>query len=118
MGARAEIDEALLKQLMINDTKVWTELKRAGDEAVEYWKSIAPEGEVEHTLKSGFVVHPGDYKESIRAQMMHGKDGTTVRVQAHDFKAHWIEYGSVHNPGPTAPCAQTRAYMQSKGFRA
>lgn len=123
MGARAEINEALLKQLMINDTKVWTELKRAGDEAVEFWKSKAPEDpdEKEHKLMAGkgFIVHPGDYERAVRARMMRTKTGESfVRVQDWDPKANWLEYGSVHNPNPTAPCAQTRAYMQSKGFRA
>lgn len=120
MGARAEIDEALLRQLLINDTKVWTALKRAGDDAVEFWKSKAPETDVkEHKLmaQKGFIVHPGDYEQAVRARMMRAKTGEPfVRVQDWDPKANWLEYGSVHNPEPTAPCAQTRAYMQSKGF--
>lgn len=122
MGARAEIEAGLLRQLMINDTAVWTELKKAADEAVEYWQSIAPvdESEREHPLmaRKGFIVRPGDYEKAIRARIM--RDGLQLwaRVQDWDPKANWIEFGSVHNPEPTAPCAQTRSYMQSKGFHA
>jgi hypothetical protein len=122
MGARAEISEGLLRQLMINDTKVWAALKAAGDDAVEFWKSVAPsdEDDKEHKLMAhkSFMVRPGDYERAIRARFLDGKEGKFIRVQDFDPKANWLEFGSVHNPNPTAPCAQTRAYMQSRGFRA
>lgn len=117
MGAVAKIDEAAIAAFLASSSLVWTQMMAAGEKAVEYWKSEAPVGETEHTLKGGYVVKPGDYKESIRHKMMHTKDGRRfVRVQAHDFKANWIENGSAHNPAH-APCAKTRAYMLGQGFK-
>lgn len=116
MAAVAQIDKAVIEAFLASDAATWTALMKAGEEAVEYWKSEAPVGEVEHTLKGGYVVHPGDYKNSIRHKMIHEGPKRFVRVQARDFKANWIENGSKHNPAH-APCAKTRAYMLGKGFK-
>jgi len=118
MGARAELNKVAFVAALAEDVKVWNALMKGGEIAEEHWKSIAPVGDTTHTLKSGFIVKPGDYQDSIRHRMIHAKDGPKVRVQAHDFKANWIEHGSIHNPNPTAPCAQTRAFMISRGYHA
>ncbi len=110
MGASAKIDMVAIEKFLATDSATWTALMEAGKKAVEYWKSEAPVGDKEHTLKGGFVVKPGDYKNSIRARMTHEGTRRFIRVQAHDFKANWIEHGVRGKPG-SAPCAKTRAYM-------
>ncbi len=119
MGATASINEAVLKDFLMNDSTLWTALTEAGKKAVEYWQSISPEDpdDKEHKLMAGkaFVVHPGDYEKAIRARMIRTATERFVRVQDFDPKAGWIEYGSKHNEAK-APCAKTRAYMLSQGF--
>jgi hypothetical protein len=63
-------------------------------EARDYWKSIAPVGTKEHTLKSGYVDHPGQYRDSIRIQVVVVRGIKRWRVFTDDFKRFWIEYGT------------------------
>jgi hypothetical protein len=120
MGATAQINEAALADFLANNSAIWTQLMAAGEKAVDYWQSISPHDpeDKEHKLmaKKRFVVTPGDYEKAIRARMIRDPAGMYVRVQDWDPKASWIEYGSKHNAAK-APCAQTRAYMLSQGFR-
>lgn len=118
MGARAELDIVAVSRMIANKTETWTALKVAAEKAVEYWKNQAPVGKSEHLLMKGkpFIVRPEDYRDSIRWRMVH-KDGQIfARVRAFDPKSGWVEFGSKHNPNPTAPCAQTRSYMLAEGF--
>lgn len=121
MGATAKIDEAVLKDFLLNDSTLWTGLMEAGKKAAEYWQSIAPADpdDKEHKLMAAkpFVVHPGDYEHAIRYRMVRTPTERFVRVQDFDPKASWIEYGSKHNEAK-APCAKTRAFMLSQGFHA
>lgn len=56
-------------------------LAQAAEPAAEQAKQFAP-------------VRTGDYRDSIKAVA----DAEGVRVQATDWKANWIEFGSIHNP--------------------
>ena len=51
------------------------------EQAAEYARSIAP-------------VDTGAYRDSIKVE----RRGSKVRVVWKDYKSHWIEYGSEHNP--------------------
>ena len=77
----------------------------------EYAKSIAPVGEKEHTLKSGYVDHPGDYRDSIEGEVVLKNGRWIGRVIARDFKAHWIEYGTKKMP-KQAVMRRTQAYLE------
>lgn len=58
----------------------------------------------------GFApVRSGDYRDSIEVEIQ-GKD---VVLVAKDFKAHWIEWGSIHN----SPSAPLRRGVQAAGLR-
>ncbi|MDG3012377.1 hypothetical protein G4X40_19745 [Rhodococcus sp. D2-41] len=115
MPASAQLPHAAIADFLKHDSTLWTALMAAGQEAEDYWKSIAPVGDKEHALKSGYVDHPGDYRNSIRHKMMHNPTRMKVRVEATDFKAHWIEYGTSKMPAQ-APMAKTRDYMRAHGF--
>lgn len=72
--------------------------KAAAEAAADKAREIARNeayGTETHYLKSGYEVNPGDYMNSIEARQT--DDGTWYLV-AGDFKAWWIEYGSIHNP--------------------
>jgi hypothetical protein len=118
MGATAKIEWTAIEKILAEDTTIWTMLMKAGQKAEDHWKEIAEFGQArEHTLKSGYVVHIGDYKNSIRHTMRHTPK-MVVRVQAHDFKAHWVEFGR-KAPFPydgLGLCAKVRAYMIEEGF--
>jgi hypothetical protein len=75
---------------------------------VDYWESFDHPHSREHTLRSGYVERPGDYSKSIKVKFIEGDSSHLfkARVTAHDFKAHWIEYGSAHMP-TFAPRAAT-----------
>lgn len=67
----------------------------------EYWKQIAPVNKTgrPHTLKSGYVDEVGAYRDSIHIQYRRKASGFfSAKVGTVDYKAHWLEYGSVHNP--------------------
>lgn len=115
MGAVARLDMVAIEKWIATDSAVWTQLMAAGEEAVKYWQSESPTGEVTHTFK-GRTVRPGDYKASIRATMLHTKDGRRfVRVRPYIFTAGFVEYNTRGKFGNgSAPCAKTRAYMLGK----
>lgn len=118
MAATANIDMAAIERWIATDSGVWTQLMAAGEKAVAYWQSESPVGEKTHTFK-GRTVHPGDYKNSIRATMLHTKDGRRfIRVRPYIFTAGFVEYNTRGSFGNGhAPCAKTRAYMLSQaGF--
>lgn len=77
---------------------------------IEYWESFDHPHSRVHTLRSGYVERPGDYSNSIRIKFMSHGRFMKARVTAHDFKAHWIEYGSSHMP-EFAPRAAMLAYF-------
>ena len=66
-----------------------------------YAKSIAPVNTNPgrpHTLKSGYVDRPGDYRNSIRGDVIFKDGAWRGRVGAYDWKAHMIEYGTKKMP--------------------
>lgn len=64
---------------------------------IEYWESFDHPHSRVHTLRSGYVERPGDYSKSIKIKFIE-YPMPKARVKAHDYKAHWIEYGSKHMP--------------------
>ena len=112
MGATAHLDMAVIEKFLATDSKIWFQLMEAGRKAVEYWQSESPTGEVTHVFK-GRTVRPGDYKASIRATMLHTKDGRRfIRVRPYIFTAGFVEYNTRGKFGNGhAPCAKTRSYM-------
>jgi hypothetical protein len=45
------------------------------------------------------VDEPGDYRDSIEITYHEKSSGHfTAKVGTQDYKAHWLEYGSIHNP--------------------
>jgi hypothetical protein len=78
----------------------------------EYARSIAPVGEKDHRLKSGYVDHAGDYRDSIEGEVVFKNGRWRGRVVARDFKAHWIEYGTKKWP-KLAIMRRTRDYLDS-----
>jgi len=79
---------------------------------VDYWEAFDHPHSRVHTLRSGYVERPGDYSASIKVKFIEGNAVRPMkaRVTAHDYKAHWIEYGSVHMP-EFAPRAATLEYF-------
>lgn len=81
---------------------------------VAYWESFDHPFSREHTLRSGYVERPGDYAKSIKVKFIEGGIEAghlfKARVTAHDYKAHWIEYGSKHMP-EFAPRAATLSHF-------
>jgi hypothetical protein len=84
-------------------------LAKAGE---KYAKGIAPVGEKDHRLKSGYVDHAGDYRDSIEGDVVFKGGRWRGRVTARDFKAHWIEYGTKRWP-KLAIMRRTRDYIDS-----
>lgn len=58
-------------------------------------------------------VATGDYRDSLEAVVGVDAGKVTARVQANDFKAHWIEFGTFKD----APVAPIRRAVESTGKR-
>lgn len=126
MGAEFQLDHALIKNFLLNDSIVFAALEEAGHKALEHWKEIAPVNKKQdisagkpHTLKSGYVDEPGSYRESIRMRMLKNPTRMKCRVEATDYKSYWLE--GIKNPNknntpPPEPMMHTLAYMKSEGF--
>jgi len=88
MGASEIVKAALIRKA--NEVqKYW----------VDYWNDLGHPYARVHTLKSGYVEHPGDYAKSIRISYIRRANGfLKARIKTTDYKAHWIEYGCEHMP--------------------
>jgi hypothetical protein len=88
-----------LDAIIAESAEVKAAVHEMAERVCEYWKSIAPVGPHAHALKSGYVDEPGDYRDSINIVYATTKTGFfTAIVGTNDYKAHWLEYGSIHNP--------------------
>jgi len=87
-----------LQKLIDADPRVVAAKKEFAQQAAEYWQSSSPVGE-------------GDYRDSITVH----QDGAGVWITAHDFKAHWIEYGTVDTP-EFAPRQKTDEHFRTIDF--
>lgn len=109
------ISVAEVELAMATSPLVRAELIDRATKARDYWRSIAPVGTHEHTLKSGHVDKPGDYRDSIQIEYRRLPNGVmAARIVAKDYKAAWIEYGSKHMP-EYAPRAKTAAQFGATG---
>ena len=69
--------------------------KFMADEVIPYWKSVSP-------------VKSGKYAASVK--VLKKAKGGKGRVGATDFKAHWIEFGTVKTP-EFAPMQKTAEHF-------
>lgn len=94
----AKIDAAVGSSIVIREAVI-----RKAKEVQEYWQSIAPVSDRgPHPLGAGhegYIDEPGDYKKSIMIKYDQKATGYFIAtVFTKDPKAHWLEYGSIHNP--------------------
>jgi hypothetical protein len=88
---KAILESAIVKQGVIDKAR----------EVQAYWKEYeAPvSSRAGHPLQKGSSLwdHPGDYQRSIKIKY-HMTIPFSATVFTKDPKAHWLEYGSIHNP--------------------
>lgn len=92
---RAMIDRALGQSAMVRAATI-----KKSKEVAEYWEGIAPVfgDKPPHRSEPAFG-NIGDYKNSIHIKLRTHRSGyLTGQVSNTDPKAHWLEYGSAHNP--------------------
>jgi hypothetical protein len=92
------IDRAVGESLVVR-----TAVIQKTQAVADYWRSIAPVStRGSHPLgkgHEGYVDVPGDYQRSITVTYEEKTSGYFEgRVETKDPKAHWLEYGSIHNP--------------------
>jgi anti-sigma factor RsiW len=97
MAAQFIPDPLGMEVYLQTDPELHAHLLEEANKVAERAKAAAPVGAKEHTLKGGYVDKPGDYRDSIEPSVVQGHRRMKGRVTAHDYKAHWIEYGSKHN---------------------
>ena len=124
MGLQSIVESALGKGVieaeLATSPEIAIHLMKKAEEVrqywIDYWESFDHPFSRVHTLRSGYVERPGDYSDSIKVKFMPsaGKHLMKARVTAHDYKAHWIEYGSAHMP-EFAPRAATLEYFGGGG---
>ncbi|GAS92687.1 hypothetical protein [Mycolicibacterium brisbanense] len=93
------IPSATLARALAVDAGVHAALEAKANEAVEYWKGIAPVFSPETSNRST-PPHgePGDYRDSVHVEWRQGELGPYARIASHDYKAVWIEFGAEHMP--------------------
>lgn len=95
-GAGA-IEVALADSIVVREA-LMNKAKEVQEMWIEYWESFDHPHSKVHMLRSGYVERPGDYSKSIRIKYMSHGRFMKARITAHDYKAHWIEYGSSRMP--------------------
>lgn len=113
MPSRYFIDKNLVADFLKNSSFVHLALEEAGKEAVEIWRKYAPVGTKEHTTKGGYLDKPGSYRDSIRYKIVRNPTRMKCRVYTNDYKAHWLEYGTV-KMAARHPMASAREELISK----
>jgi len=95
-GAGA-IDAAIADSVIVREA-IMNKAEEVREMWIAYWEAFEHPHSRVHTLRSGYVERPGDYANSIRIKYMNHGRFMKARVTAHDYKAHWIEYGSTRMP--------------------
>lgn len=95
---RAMIDRALGRSSAVRAATI-----AKSKEVQEYWQSIAPvlgdKPTHGHDDPDGVGRSGGSYRNSIKVKLRTHRSGyLTGQVVNTDPKAHWLEYGSIHNP--------------------
>lgn len=90
-------------------------LKALEDKAKEvetFWKDISPVFDATRDRRANPPEdQPGAYRDSIHTQMIRERDGRPgALVGTNDYKAVWIEFGSLHMP-EYAPATKTAHYF-------
>lgn len=106
----AGVIEAYMADSVIVHEALMKKAEEVREMWIEYWESFDHPHSKVHTLRSGYVERPGDYSRSIRIKFMDNGRFPKARITAHDYKAHWIEYGSSRMP-EFAPRAAMLAYF-------
>jgi hypothetical protein len=102
--------EALLRNAMRTDTTVLVATDLLAEEVADYARVLAPVfGDRDPRRGSPAFGDPEDYKKSIEV-VPHPTEPLGRRVQSLDFKAIWIEVGTVHMP-EYAVFTKTAAYF-------
>lgn len=81
---RFVIDPTFLRKLA-RDPSLIPPLKEAADAAAGKARDIGP-------------VDDGDYRDGIKVAVGADEHGVLARVNANDFKSHWIEFGTIDTP--------------------
>lgn len=120
MSLQADVERifgaGVIEAELASNLAIRAELMKRAEEVrtfwVDYWEAFDHPESRTHTLRSGYVENPGDYAASIKVKFIEAVGGQLfkARITAHDYKAHWIEYGSRHMP-PFAPRAATLSYF-------
>lgn len=119
-GLQAQVEAAfgkgVIEREIANSLEIKAELMHRAEEVrkfwIDYWEAFDHPHSKTHTLRSGHVENPGDYSASIKVKFIEasGRHLFMARVTAHDYKAHWIEYGSSRMP-EFAPRAATLSHF-------
>lgn len=101
--------EAAAAEMAITSPEYLEVMKHYAERGAEIAQSIAPVGDRTHQY-NGIVDEPGDYRDSIKGIAVL-EDGVPVGiVHSTDFKAWWIEFGTVHQ-APMAVLRRARAQL-------
>jgi hypothetical protein len=96
------LDTRKLQKTIMASTVVRQAVIDRAREVQAYWKANeAPVSTRDaHPLQKGGVEwdHPGDYQKSIKIRFNTNRVPFSAVVFTRDPKAHWLEYGSIHNP--------------------
>lgn len=98
--AQIRIDKKMFAEITKSDP-VQAELKKRADEAAVYARSIAP-------------VETGAYRDSIEVVAVDYPERSGWRLQATDYKAVWVEYGTETLPAH-AVFEKTRDHVEGGG---
>jgi hypothetical protein len=101
---KAKVYAALGESVMVREGLI-----NKANEVRAYWQEISPVStRPGHDLhKDGYFDNPGDYRDSIKIKYDRHHNGfMTATVFTKDPKAHWLEYGSIHNLAPAIGYAQ------------
>jgi hypothetical protein len=87
-------------------------LEELAHQVEDYWKALAPVfDETRDRRASPPNDDPGAYRDSIHTELIRTKEGLpAARVGTNDYKAVWIEFGSLHMP-EYAPATKTAHYF-------
>lgn len=83
-GSRFVINPTFVKRL-VRDPSLIPPLKEAAAAAADKAGDLAP-------------VDDGDYRDGIKVAVGADERGVLARVNATDFKSHWIEFGTIDTP--------------------
>jgi hypothetical protein len=96
-SVRLELNDEGLREYLRTNPELRAALEGAMNRGLDYAREKAPVSTAGKSARQTEYDYPGEYRDSLYAEIHVGPSRMSARVGSTSFKRYWIENGSIHN---------------------